>query len=243
MNIVIDQGNTRTKTGIFLGDDLKDVRKFEHFGINELNTLFKNFPGINNAILSSVRDTDKEVRDYLQKNSKKYIEQKANTLTPVKNCYNTADTLGKDRIAAVTGAYNIFPNENVLVIDLGTAITFEFINNKAEYLGGNISPGVNIRFKALNKYTKNLPLLSAKDKFDLIANTTNNAIISGVLNGVLFEIESYICKIEKNYLNLKIILTGGDSFLFDKKLKSTIFVNSNLVLIGLNTILEYNLTN
>lgn len=241
MNLVIDQGNTRTKTGIFQDDELKASHHFEQFGNKDILHIFKIYPEIRSCLLSSVIKTDRAIIDYIKKHTSFFSELNAETLLPLKNYYKTTDTLGKDRIAAVAGANNIFPDQNVLVIDIGTAITFEFINNRGEYLGGNISPGVNIRFRALNNYTQNLPLVKVREKFDLIANNTEDALISGVLTGILFEIESYIIQFEEKYKRLKIILTGGDSFLFDKKLKSTIFVNLNLVLIGLNAILKFNL--
>jgi len=241
MNLVIDQGNTRTKTGIFQEDNLLNTSKFVNFRIKDLQNIIKKYPNIRNAILSSVVENKPDIIRYLSEKTDIYIELKSSTLLPVKNCYKTKESLGKDRIAAVTGAYNIFPGENVMVIDFGTAITYEIINGKAEYLGGNISPGVSMRFRALNKFTRNLPLLTVKEKYELFASDTDNAIISGVLNGVFFEVESYIREIGKKFKELKIILTGGDCFLFDKRVKSTIFVDLNLVLKGLNTILNYNI--
>ena len=138
------------------------------------------------------------------------------------------------------GANNIFPDTNVLVIDLGTAITFDLVNNKNQYLGGTISPGLNLRFKALNQFTDQLPLLEKREKFDIIGNDTHSAIISGVQTGIKFEIEGYIHQLQNDYDRLKTILTGGDAIFFDKMLKNTIFVNLNLNFVGLNIILEFN---
>lgn len=242
MNLVIDQGNTRTKAGIFKGNKLIADLQFEQLEKKDITEFLDKHHGIRFSILSSVIDTNNLLKELLIERAEYFLELGPHTPLPVTNCYKSPETLGKDRIAAVAGANNIYPGENVLVIDVGTAITFDLINNKGEYLGGNISPGVNIRFKALNDYTTKLPLLSVRDNYDLIAIDTESAIISGVMNGVLFEIQSYIEELKKKYNSLKIILTGGDSFLFDKKLKSTIFVNSNLVLSGLNYILNYNLS-
>ena len=242
MNLVIDQGNTRTKAGIFKGNKLIADLQLEQLEKKDITEFLDKHHGIRFSILSSVIDTNNLLKELLIERAEYFLELEPHTPLPVKNCYKSPETLGKDRIAAVAGANNIYPGENVLVIDVGTAITFDLINNKGEYLGGNISPGVNIRFKALNDYTTKLPLLSVRDNYDLIAIDTESAIISGVMNGVLFEIQSYIEELKKKYNSLKIILTGGDSFLFDKKLKSTIFVNSNLVLSGLNYILNYNLS-
>ncbi len=149
--------------------------------------------------------------------------------------------MGYDRIAAVTGAHTIYPNNNVLVIDAGTALTYDLVTAEGEYLGGNISPGMNMRFKALNKFTNRLPLLSINDEeIDLLGTSTEKAIKSGVVNGVLMEIEGFISSVSQKFTDLKVVITGGDAFSFEKRLKSSIFVISHLNLIGLNRILDYN---
>jgi len=242
MNLVIDQGNTRTKAAIFQSDILIKSFHFKNFGQNEITDLLRENPNVKYSILSSVINSEDNMKTIIKENTNSFLELNMKTPLPFKNLYESPDTLGIDRIAAISGAYNIYPGENVLVIDIGTAITFDFVNSKKEYLGGNISPGVNLRFKALHEHTSKLPLLSVRDKQELIAMNTESAINSGVINGIKFEIDTYIGELKRIYKNLKIILTGGDCFLFDKKLKSTIFVNSNLVLSGLNYILNYNLS-
>ena len=181
-----------------------------------------------------------ELINYLESTFDFFIDLNEYTNIPIKNLYDSKSTLGKDRLAAVIGANNFYPKSNVLVIDMGTAITFDFINKKDQYLGGSISPGLEMRFSALNHFTGKLPLLKKNEKFSLIGSNTESAIISGVQNGIIFEIDSYINNIKKEYEDLKTILTGGDAIFFDKKLKNTIFVDLNLNFIGLNTILEYN---
>jgi type III pantothenate kinase len=128
----------------------------------------------------------------------------------------------------------------VLVIDAGTAITYEMITAENEYLGGNISPGMETRFKALNQFTGKLPLVTPSDDFQLLGTNTESAIRAGVQLGLLFEVEQYITYFNNIYQNLEIIITGGNAKFFDKKLKNSIFVHFNLTLIGLNRILEYN---
>jgi type III pantothenate kinase len=164
----------------------------------------------------------------------------ANTPLPIENRYLTKETLGKDRIAAVVGAYDLYPNQNLLVIDAGTAITYDFINEKGQYLGGNISPGIEMRFKALNYYTGKLPRVQPKEWNKLYGSTTEEAILGGVLNGVVFEVDKTIESFKEFYKNLKVIITGGDAEFFDNKLKNSFFVNFNLLALGLNRILEYN---
>jgi type III pantothenate kinase len=148
--------------------------------------------------------------------------------------------LGRDRLAAAVGANELFPDQNLLIIDAGTAITYDLISENNEFLGGNISPGLEMRFKALNQFTGKLPLVDQADEDDLFGKTTTSAIRCGVQNGVLYEMDQTIELFNENYQNLQIIMTGGDSNFFDRKLNYTIFVHFNLTLIGLNRILEYN---
>ncbi|MGL4492132.1 MAG: type III pantothenate kinase, partial [Tannerellaceae bacterium] len=154
--------------------------------------------------------------------------------------YKTPNTLGRDRLAAVVGAHSIKPGHNLLVIDAGTAITYEFLNAEGCYMGGNISPGMKTRFKALNYYTQKLPLLNEDGDTPDLGDSTETAIRSGVVNGVVFEIDGYINSLRSKYSDLFVFLTGGHSFYFERRLKNSIFADINLVLIGLNTILDYN---
>ena len=170
-----------------------------------------------------------------------YIELTSRTELPIKNLYQTPETLGKDRIAGATGGISLFPGNNILVIDAGTAITFDFINKKEEYIGGNISPGLSMRYRALHQFTNQLPLLQKEDDIGMLGENTKKAIIRGVQNGIVFEMNHYIENLSLEHENLKTILTGGDSNFFDNKLKYPIFVESDLVLIGLNKILKYNI--
>ena len=239
MNLAVDIGNTRNKLAIFNNNELIDYTILDQLSVNSIQSFIAE-KKIDQIILSTVKEINDNLTNYFQSNFSKYIELNEYTKIPIENLYKSKSTLGKDRLAAVVGANNIFPNKNVLVIDVGTAITFDFINDKNQYLGGTISPGLQMRFKALNHFTGKLPLLSKNENFNLIGDDTNKAIISGVQNGILFEIDSYINQLKKEHDDLKTILTGGDAIFFDKKLKNTIFVNLNLNLIGLNIILEYN---
>ncbi|MCL4160212.1 UNVERIFIED_CONTAM: hypothetical protein GTU68_064981, partial [Idotea baltica] len=159
---------------------------------------------------------------------------------PFKNLYSTPKTLGIDRIALVCASVEQFPDKNVLIIDAGTCITFDFITNKNHYLGGAISPGIRMRYKSLHKFTANLPLLDTKKPKKSIGNSTANSMHSGVVQGVLFEIDGAIQKYKLKYPDLTVILTGGDTNFLSKQLKSSIFANSNFLLEGLNYLLQYN---
>ena len=241
MNLTIDIGNTRSKIAIFKQNEITEIITEKEYSVSVLKEIFLRNSEIKSTILSSVKDTDPEIITFLKEKSNYFIDLNKDTPIPIENFYETKATLGKDRLAAIIGANNIFPNTSVLVVDMGTAITFDFINNKNQYLGGTISLGLEMRFKALNQFTGKLPLLNKKEDYHIIAKTTEDAIISGVQNGIIFETDSYIYKLKERYEDLKVILTGGDAIFFDKKLKNAIFVNLNLNFIGLNRILEYNL--
>ena len=154
--------------------------------------------------------------------------------------YSTPETLGLDRLCAAIGANTLFPNKNCLIIDAGTAITFDLINNNAEFLGGSISPGLTTRYKALSHYTKKLPELKYTEYFHFPGKKTTDSIQTGIQCGILYETEGYIHNLEKYYTDLHVLVTGGDFIFFVKNLKKPIFVQPNLVAIGLHRILEIN---
>lgn len=240
MNIIIDIGNSFTKVALFQDGALQKVKQIENLDQFVLKDFCSGHPNIEKAILSSVKHVDSDLLPYLTENFSFFIHLTRRTQLPVTNLYATPETLGNDRIAAVVGASNIFPEKNVLVVDAGTALTFDLITHDKQYLGGNISPGLKMRFKSLHHFTGSLPLCSEKDEFGLVSDSTESAIVSGVQLGMILEIDGYIDQLKKRYKELQVVLTGGDSIFFDKKLKSSIFVNQNLVLIGLNNILEFN---
>jgi type III pantothenate kinase len=153
--------------------------------------------------------------------------------------YETPETLGADRIAAVAGAFRIYPSEEVLIIDAGTAITFDFLS-ASQYKGGNISPGIAMRFRALNTFTDKLPLLSPTEEFHNPGRNTADAITAGVITGVIYEINEYIRTFEKKHADVKIILTGGDSGFLKEKIAGNVTYSPDIVTDGLNYILEYN---
>ncbi len=240
MNLIIDIGNTKTKMAVFNSEELVENYCFERISREQIKKILVQYKKINKAILSSVKDLDSSILEFLAEKISFFIELDYHTVLPIKNLYKSPETLGKDRLAAIVGANSIFPKSNILVIDAGTAITFDVLTSKEEYIGGNISPGIEMRFRALNEFTGKLPKLKKNDVFPNMGFNTETAIISGVQWGIIYEMEAYISKLYEKYENLKIILTGGDAVFFDKKLKNTIFVVSNLTLIGLNKILLYN---
>ncbi len=243
MNLVIDIGNTFMKVFLFEGKKINFSQKIKSKQKNKIFSMLNLEEKIENTIISSVIELDRGFYGQLKSICNNLVILDEFTSLPIVNKYESAATLGKDRIAAAVGAYTIFPETNVLAIDAGTALTFEFVSDKGAYLGGNISPGLSMRFKSLNHYTNKLPLITKNENFPLLGKNTEEAIVAGVQNGIIFEIDRYVEELEKEFSDLKVILTGGDSFFFEHKLKSPIFAELFLTAIGLNTILEYNVKN
>ena len=162
------------------------------------------------------------------------------TPLPIQNKYKTPKTLGKDRLAAVVAAKELYPRKHCLVIDAGTCITYDLITKESVYLGGAISPGMDMRFQAMNTFTAKLPLVKRKKTTNLIGNTTNSALQSGGVLGAVFEMEGFIRAYRKDFSPLTVILTGGAADFFAIFLKTKIFVHHNLILIGLNKLLNHN---
>ncbi len=239
MNLCIDRGNTRTKTGLFQNDVLISTNVFDQFGLKEIANIFSEFP-VQNVILSGVVETEIVLKNYLSAHSNFFTELTHKTKLPFDNRYHTPQTLGKDRLAAIAGALWLKPSTDLLVIDAGTAITFDFVDAEGIYLGGNIAPGIEMRARALHEFTAKLPLIKPSSEFDLLGNDTNSAINAGIIQGVIFEIDGYIQTLKIKYPELSTFLTGGSIFYFDKKLKNSIFAEKFLVLFGLNRILQYN---
>lgn len=242
MNLIIEQGNTSTKVAVYHQGAIETSFVCEKLKQSLLLPLFDKY-NLTQGILSSVIETDEEMINYLEKRLHRFIVLDTNTPIPVQIGYDTPETLGRDRIAAAVGAYTLQPGKNLLVIDAGTAITYEIIEKSGLYLGGNISPGITTRFRSLHQFTKKLPLTSEQDDIPLIATNTIVAIQAGVVNGIVYEIDGYIDTLRLKYPDLFIFLTGGYSFYLQRRLKNRIFADINLVLTGLNRILEYNVEN
>ena len=241
MNLVLDLGNTYGKIAVCDNKKVVEAATYERITSREISYFHIRYSGLKGVIISSVVNYSREIIDYLGSLYTTCIELDHSTPIPLENRYLTPDTLGYDRIASAVGAYTICPGKNVLVIDAGTAITYDIVTAKGEFLGGNISQGVEIRFKSLNKYTTRLPHLERPEQTPpLVGSSTREAIQSGIINGLLFEMDGFIDAISKEYPKLQVVLTGGDAKYFVGKLKNSIFVNPNLNLIGLNRILEHN---
>jgi type III pantothenate kinase len=238
MNLIIDIGNTRTKVAVFDEDGIVTQQVYNELMICDVEQMLALYPKTNKGILSSTIQRDDELINYLSQTLAFFIELNSFIKVPFKNLYKTPDTLGTDRIALVAGASMLYPGKNILIIGAGSAITYDFINAQNEYLGGNISPGIEMRFKALHTFTGKLPLFSKDKDISGLGKDTKTAIVAGVQNGVVSEIEGYINLLSKSYNILTVILTGGDADFLADKLKYSIFAIPNLTLIGLNRILN-----
>jgi type III pantothenate kinase len=236
LNLVIDFGNTRIKTACFEQESLLKKNIFNN--ADELQAAFTNTV-FENIIISTVNQTVEEATAKLQASGNKWTLHRQLPL-PIQILYSTPETLGVDRIAAACGALSVFPGKNCLVIDAGTCINYEFIDEKANYQGGAISPGIEMRFKAMHTFTARLPLVKWNGQVGLMGNSTESCLQSGVLNGIIGEIYGMIEQYANKFPELKIILCGGDAPFFENQLKPTIFAAPDLVLMGLNRILRYN---
>ncbi len=240
MNLVIDIGNSSVKAALFNSGKIISTSHWEGKYTESLVDLLESNPDINNAIISSVRKNDGGISEKLDIFNVPVLLLDVNTPLPIANLYRTNQTLGRDRIAAAVGANYRFRNKNLLVIDAGTAITIDFVSSGNEFLGGNISPGMSMRLRALHEFTDKLPLVKPSGSVPLLGDDTESAILAGVVNGIIFEIDEYVNRQKIRYPDLKVVLTGGDAMFFDKKLKNSIFVDLNLNLQGLHRILDYN---
>ena len=235
MNFAIDYGNTLIKTGEFEEEELKQVKKFK--SPEELKNYLSN-QNIDGLIISSVNKAYDEILPYIPFKDPLMLDSNLNL--PFTNKYQSPESLGADRIAAITGAFSQFQNANLLVIDFGTCITFDFMNKNREYLGGAISPGIFLSFRAMHHFTARLPLIENYEDIPLIGNNTELSMKSGVVNGKIAEINAIIERYKAEFTDLKIFICGGDVIFFERNIKHTIFAEENLVLIGLNYLLNYN---
>lgn len=239
MLLAIDIGNSRIKYAVFKQNTLLELFVSEKFSVREeIGKIRFLYPDISVVMVSSVRKlTESDFSEINNNVEIRFITH--NSDFPFINKYKTPETLGIDRMILASGAALKYPNQNKLVIDAGTAITYDFIDENNHYFGGAISAGINLRYKALNDYTAKLPLLEKPENDFFVGQTTSESIHSGVINGVVFEIEGFIERLRNKYDNFIIILTGGDTDFLAKRLKNTIFANRNFLLESLNDLYQF----
>ncbi|AUD01582.1 pantothenate kinase [Spirosoma pollinicola] len=245
MNLVIDWGNSSLKTGWFLGSELVEVGKYE-----SPQSLLTDFARRQPAqvLISSTSRPGSDIREELAEVSANFLVLDGQTPVPIRKAYDTPATLGADRVAAAVGATTLFPDQDCLILDLGTCLTADLVDRETVFQGGLISPGVRMRFRAMHEQTARLPLIAnfadlEQDWPVLTAKNTKQAMLSGVLNGLAFEMNGIIENYRRERPGIVVLLCGGDASSFESRLKPPIFVVPELVLIGLNRILSYNVEN
>ncbi|MFN4233541.1 MAG: type III pantothenate kinase [Bacteroidia bacterium] len=241
MQLILDIGNSSIKFAIFNGDDLIELGYIKNESSTlEIAELLTKHVHINKAIVSSVRENPPFISFVKEKIAT--LELNHTTPLPIRISYKSPETLGRDRIAAAVAASAFFGNP-VLSIDAGTCITFDFINENGEYIGGAISPGINMRLKAMHTFTGRLPYIKFEDfaePLPLIGQNTKECLLTGAINGCVFEIDQTIHYYKEQYPALKVVICGGDASFLAKAVKNSIFADPLLVLKGLNIILQFN---
>lgn len=234
----IDIGNSSTKLAVFAGSEIVHHQRLETIDVNDLAHLVETYSP-QKSIISTVKQEVDLLESFLKKHTT-YTRFSTLLTKGVQNKYETPTTLGLDRWAAVLGANSLFPNTASLVIDAGTCITYDLLTSKGEYFGGSISPGITMRFKAVHEFTGRLPMVDWDAEAEIPeGKNTQNAIKSGVLQGIINEIEGFIAINNKKESTLKVIITGGDANFLYKQLQNSIFApqiskDPYLVLKGLN---------
>jgi len=243
MILTIDVGNTRIKGAVFEGNNLIKHLVFDKKELFEvLDKTVKNFKKITHLIVASVGDIEKDAFLEFENDLEVYFISHHDPF-PFNNRYKTPATLGIDRMVLAAGVTLQFPNKNRLVIDAGTCVTYDFIDADDNYMGGAISPGLRLRYESLHNFTSKLPLLKLEDAEDFVGKSTTESIHSGVVNGLVYEIDGFIDEYKALSANFIIILTGGDTEFLAKRLKNTIFANSNFLLESLNQTFQYKINN
>ena len=234
INLLIDIGNSSVKASFAQGIDLEDTVRYGGIDVLDFIMQLAKKKKICIIAISSVRKFESDYFRPLEKKCDKLLIINDKTEIPIVNLYKSPETLGTDRIMNAVAAAHLFPKKNCIVFDFGTALTIDFVSEKSEFLGGNISLGLTSRFKALNEYTKMLPMVENSSQIVKVGGSTKEAIEAGIILGLIFEVEGYI----NEYSNYIYIFTGGDAIYFAEKLKSSIFVVYNLVLMGLARVAE-----
>ncbi|HIX26234.1 MAG TPA: type III pantothenate kinase [Candidatus Barnesiella excrementigallinarum] len=239
MNLIIDQGNSITKMALFRAGQLQNVDCYPKWDATTVND-FLNSHKIEAAIFSTVTEPDKEALSLLRERVPVFVRFDHSTNIPVKIGYRTPQTLGLDRIAAVVGASIQCSGKPILVIDAGTCVTYDLLTQEGVFTGGNIAPGIRLRLLAMHEHTGKLPQVEPDGELPEMGFSTETAMRAGATLGVAYEIEGYIARLKRDYPLLFVFLTGGDALKLAAKIKSRIFVDENLVLTGLNRILQEN---
>ncbi len=242
MNLCIDQGNSRTKVALFREDgSMAKSLIYKVFTSADVERLYSLYP-ISDSIISSVVNIDPAVVNVLHRQSARFILFDHLTAIPIANRYHSPDTLGQDRVASAVGAASLCPDTNLLIVDAGSAITYDFLSAKDGFLGGNIAPGIKMRLTVLRQMTKKLPKVEVEENafIPLFGRSTREAIAAGVVRGIVFEVKGYMRTLNEQGTPFVTFLTGGNAPYILSNIQTDMRYEPHLVLIGLNRILEYN---
>jgi type III pantothenate kinase len=239
MNLIVDIGNTNAKLAVFKDDDVVHFETVDYAELMDvLDTYLRKFD-ITKSILSNVGAQIEGLNEFLKKHFY-HINLDSSISLPIGINYDTPETLGVDRMALAVASFYQSKGKNSLVIDMGSCITYDFTTSEGEYQGGAISPGLNMRFKAMHNFTESLPLVSIRESQSIIGKNTEMSLVNGVVNGITAEIDSYIDALIKEFGDISVFISGGDHRFFVNKLKNSIFADQKILLRGLNKILNYN---
>lgn len=238
--LCIDWGNTRIKAAIFSDDKITESEAFTPGDAERklLPMIQQHKP--QGAILSSVAGNDADLMLILREHIPHVIKLDAHTALPIMNAYSSPESLGMDRVAMAVAGQGAYPNRNVLVVGIGTCITYNFVQKTGTFRGGAISPGLHMRLRSMKDYTDRLPEVSLDGEIILLGYDTETSMRSGAVNGMIAEIDGMVQAFEAQYADFNAVLTGGDTAFFANKLKSKIFADPELLLRGLNLILKHN---
>ncbi len=236
--ICFDFGNTRKKAAVFINKEISKILSLEDDANTTIESLIKTYRP-NNSILSSVIDHNPELEAILKRNTRFHLLNQASKL-PITTPVAKPETIGADRLAICAGGVHLFPNSNLLLIGLGTCITLNFVNKYNEFVGGSISPGLEMRLKSLQYYTAKLPYVPAKADVPFIGYDTDTNILAGVILGIAYELDGFIDNYKAKFNNFNVVLTGGDVQHLASHIKNRIFADPDLIFKGLYAISEIN---
>lgn len=242
MKLIIDIGNTLVKIALMRSPEDMKLFSFQELTMNDIRDIEAS-ADIDGVALCSVRERDTRLIDYFKGRYAEFLEITASTPMPISINYKTPHTLGVDRLMAAVGARYYNTEDDLLVCDFGSAITYDFVSAEGEFSGGNIAPGASLRFRSLNEFTKKLPLCSLEETVPLLGEDTRSAISAGVVHGILYEINGYLEYFKSQKKTFSVFFTGGDGKYFADKLKKPIFVKSYLTITGMYVVLNYNYAN
>ena len=240
VNLCIDWGNTNVKAAVFTNDKISNYFAIPQAEAKEKISSVVGLFNPDKAILCAVGDVKKDVDQFIGDRINSYIHMDGNTPLPIHNAYLSNDTVGPDRLALVAAAHAMEPDKNSLVISMGTCITYNFITRNKTFRGGAISPGMNMRLKAMHHFTHLLPEVEAEGDVLLLGYDTATCMRSGTVFGIVAEVDGILSQYESAYPDFNAILTGGDAPYFAGRLKNRIFADPDLLLKGLNLILNHN---